>query len=171
MRPFPLAGLAVVAVLLLGACGDGPDKPEPTATAEPEDTGPITGLPVLGQAEQELEFNGVVEGTMIESSASCAWLHDPAGGLGKFQMALRGLVGAEAHTFRVLIDEYDGPGDYSWDGVAGSGPKILFELDGKQTGHGTIFVDETGAGEMDVTITTPDQGRVHGYFNCPGIPR
>ncbi len=120
---------------------------------------------------QELEFNGVVEGTMIDSSASCAWLRDPAGGAGKFQMALRGLVGDKSHTFRVVIENYDGPGEYIWDGVPGSGPMVTFELDGNQTGHGTIFVDDTGAGDMDVTITTPDQGRVHGLFQCPGIPR
>lgn len=159
------------ALFLLSACGDGPDKPKPTATAEPTESAPITGLPVLGQAEQSLEFSGVVEGTMVESEASCAWLHDPAGGSGKFQMALRGLVGDGPHTFRVVIDHYDGPGDYSWDGVTDTGPKITFELDGKNTGHGTIFVDETGAGEMDVTITSPDQGRIQGQFFCPGTPR
>jgi hypothetical protein len=122
-------------------------------------------------AIQELEFNGVVEGKMVEASASCAWLRDPAGGPGKFQMALRGLVGDTSHTLRVVVNEYDGPGDYSWDGVAGSGPEVNFEVDGKEKGHGTIFVDDTGIGEMDVTITSPSQGRVHGLFECPGIPR
>ena len=27
------------------------------------------------------------------------------------------------------------------------------------------------AGEIDATISSPDQGRIHGLFQCPGIPR
>ena len=173
MRSLWIFASIAAATMLLAACGDGPDKPAPTATATlpVEHAGPIQGLPVSGMAVQELEFNGVVEGSMSESSANCAWLRSSSGGPGRFQMSLRGLVGDSPHTLRVVVHEYDGPGDYSWDGVKDSGPEVNFEMDGTETGHGTIFIDETGAGEIDATISSPDQGRIHGLFQCPGVPR
>lgn len=173
MRGLGILAFVAVTTVLLAGCGDGPDKPVPTttATSSADDSGPIQGLPVSGMAVQELEFNGIVEGSMSESSANCAWLRSASGGPGRFQMSLRGLVGDSPHTLRVVVHEYNGPGDYNWDGVKDSGPEVNFEVDGTETGHGTIFIDESGAGEIDATISSPDQGRIHGVFQCPGIPR
>lgn len=174
---YPLAMRWTAAILVLAicaslgaACGDGPDGPVSTPSPEGP-SAPVQGLPVLGPAMQSLELLGIVEGVMTESDASCAWLRDPAGGPGRFQAALQGMVSGQRHTIRFVVHGYIGPGEYSWDGVPGSGPEVTIELDGRERGHATIFIDDFGAGEIDGIFSSPNQGRIHGVFECPGVPR
>jgi len=161
-------------VMLAGAaCGDGPAEPKPTPEPTPDGTiEPAPGLPVIGQAPQDLQFAGTVNGLMTEASATCAWFRGATPEAGRFQIALDGLVGSERHRLRVIINGYTGPGPYAWDGVAGSGPEVTAELDGEQRGHVVINVDHPGgSGDMDITLTRPFQGRIHGIWECPGTPR
>ena len=159
--------LAVFGALLVG-CGDGPDVPP---TEEPTNP-PLIGVPVLGPASQEITFQGPVEGEMTDADASCAWAHGSTPEKGRYNLLLQGFFAGARHTLRVTVNGYTGPGDYSWDGVDGSGAEVTLEVDGKQKGHGTVFVEDPGdTGELDMIITTPDQGRVHGFFQCPGIPK
>ncbi len=172
MRPIlVLIATALLAVPLL-ACGDGPDAP-PTETPTPEGTAePVQGLPVLGSAAQDLVFEGLAEGQMTEASTSCAWFRGSTPDKGRLQLAFDGLVGSERHRLRIIVNGYMGPGVYSWDGPPNEGPEVTAELDGDQTGHVTILVDEPGAsGEIEVTLTSPNQGRISGIWSCPGVPR
>lgn len=163
--------VAACAIVAFGGCGDGPEAP--TETPTPEGTPqPVQGLPVLGSAVQDLAFEGLVEGQMTEASTSCAWFRGATPDKGRLQLAFDGLVGPERHRLRVVVDGYTGPGAYSWDGPPNPGPEVTAELDGGQTGHVTIFVDEPGAsGEIEVTLTSPNQGRISGLWSCPGVPR
>ncbi len=157
--------------LLAASCGDGPDVPEPTATPEttPET---VPGLPVLGQAAQDLTFSGIVEGQMTYATVNCAWIRGSTPEKGRFQAAIEGSVGGKNHRLRIVINGYTGPGPYSWDGVEGSGPEVTVELDGKEKGHATINVDNPGgSGDIEGIFTSPNVGRVAGVWECPGTPR
>jgi len=166
----------VLAVLLAGtatlaACGDGPDPPV-TPTELPTTPEPVSGLPILGPALQDLQFEGAVQGRMTDSSATCVWIHGTTPDKGRLQLTVDGLVGNERHHIRVSVSGYSGPGSYDWDGVPGSGPEVTIELDSKVTGHATINVDSPGgSGDIDGTLTTPTIGRVSGTWECPGVPR
>lgn len=132
----------------------------------------MPGLPVLGPAPQDLQFEGLVNGHMTEASMSCVWFRGSSEANGRLQLAFDGLVGSERHRLRVVVNGYTGPGPYAWDGKAGSGPEVSAELDGEQRGHVVINVDHPGgSGDMDITLTNPFQGRIHGVWECPGIPR
>ena len=167
--------LLVLAFAALGvaACGDGLDPPTPTPEPTPDGTQVApSGLPVLGPAPQDLEFLGPVEGFMSEASVTCAWFHGNTPETGRLQLAFDGLVGTDRHRLRVIVNGYTGPGPYAWDGVPGSGPEVTGELDAAYRGHVVINVDEPGgSGDMEVTLTKPLQGRIHGIWECPGIPR
>jgi hypothetical protein len=133
---------------------------------------PAPGLPVLGPAPQDLEFLGPVEGVMTEASVTCAWFHGNTADAGRLQLAFDGLVGNERHRLRVVVNAYTGPGPYAWDGVPGSGPEVIGELDNTHRGHVVINVDQPGgSGDIEVTLTSPLQGRIHGIWECPGTPR
>jgi hypothetical protein len=161
-----------LAALFAVACGDGPNSPPTAPPTEAGTAEPIPGLPVLGAAIQDLEFIGTVEGHMTDSSASCAWFHGTNQGDGRLQLAFDGLVGSERHRLRIVVNGYSGPGSYSWDGPPSAGPEVTAEVDGTQTGHVTINVNEPGGtGDMEVTLTSPNQGRIHGVWECPGVPR
>ena len=130
------------------------------------------GLPVLGQAAQDLEFTGVVEGTMSYATVQCVHIRGATPDSGRFQMAIEGSAGGQNHRLRFVINGYSGPGTYSWDGVPGSGPEVTAELDSTYRGHATITVDEPGgSGEAEAFFTKGGEGRVYGFFECPGIPR
>jgi hypothetical protein len=167
------APLVLVVVVLSAACGDGPTPPTPTPEPTADGTvAPVPGLPVLGPAPQDLEFIGPVSGFMSEASVTCAWFRSGTPGGDRFQMALDGLVGSERHRLRVVINGYTGPGPYAWDGVPGSGPEVTAELDSTYRGHVVINVDQPGgSGDMEITLTSPLQGRIHGIWECPGTPR
>ena len=154
------------------ACGDGPDPP-PTETPTPAGTAePVPGLPVLGEAVQDLEFLGVLEGRMADASVSCAWFHGATPDKGRLQLAFAGLVAGERHRLRIVVNGYTGPGAYSWAGPPNAGPEVTAELDGDQVGHATIFVEEPGgSGDLEVTLTSPAQGLIRGLWQCPGVPR
>jgi hypothetical protein len=159
---------------LLVSCGDGPDRPA-AATPTPDyaytPVEPV-GLPVLGQATQELTFAGIVEGQLADADVSCAWFHGATPEKGRYQLLVQGFVGGARHSLRLVINGYKGPGDYSWDGVAGSGPEVTIEVDSKQKGYATVFVQDPGdSGEIEATITGPDQGRITGLFQCAGVPK
>jgi hypothetical protein len=133
---------------------------------------PAPGLPVLGPAPQDLEFLGPVEGVMSEASVTCAWFHGNTPDAGRLQLAFDGLVGNERHRLRVVVNAYSGPGPYAWDGVPGSGPEVTGELDSTHRGHVVINVDQPGgSGDIEITLTSPLQGRIHGIWECPGTPR
>ncbi len=166
------AAVAIGIALTATACGDGPAAP-PTVTPTVDQT-PIekTGLPVFGPADQNLLFQGVVEGQMTDSDASCAWLRGPTPEKGRFQMLFQAFMSGERHSVRVVINGYTGPGEYSWDGVPGSGPEVTVEVDSKQRGHAHVFVAEPGDnGDLEATISSPGQGRITGQFQCPGVPK
>ncbi|MEO8541126.1 MAG: hypothetical protein ABI577_15395 [bacterium] len=166
--------LPLAFALLLGACGDGPTQaptPTPTPASDRSDVEPV-GLPVLGPAVQQLTFVGIVEGTLEDADASCAWFHGSSPEKGRLQVLLQGFFGGARHSLRIVVNGYTGPGDYSWDGVPGSGPEVTIEVDSKEKGHATVFVADPGdGGEIEATITSPDQGRITGLFQCPGIPK
>jgi hypothetical protein len=167
------AAVAVLAVVgVFAACGDGPDPP-PTATPTEAGT-PVQqpGLPLLGPAPQDLQFEGTVEGVMTEASVSCVWFRGKSPEDGRLQMAFDGLVGNARHRLRIVVNGYTGPGPYAWDGTPGSGAEVTAELDSEQRGHAVINVDYPGgSGDIDVTLTNPYQGRIHGVWECPGTPR
>ena len=168
-----IAAVPLLAVLFVVACGDGPAPPTPTP--EPTADGTIAaapGLPVIGQAPQDLEFLGPVEGFMNEASVTCAWFRGSSPDGGRLQLAFDGLVGNARHRLRIVVHGYSGPGPYAWDGVPGSGPEVTAELDAEYTGHVVINVDHPGgSGDMEVTLTRPLEGRIHGIWECPGTPR
>jgi len=166
-----IAALCLV-VVAVTACGDGRDPP-PTETPTLEGTAaPVPGLPVLGEAVQDLEFLGVLEGRMADASVSCAWFRGATPDKGRLQLAFDGLVSGARHRLRIIVNGYTGPGAYSWDGPPNPGPEVTAELDGNQVGHATIFVEEPGgSGDIEVTLTSPSQGRIQGLWQCPGVPR
>ena len=171
MRKLLLAG-CLAAGLVLACCGDGP-APAPTATPTIDQT-PVEriGLPVFGPADQNLLFEGVIEGQMTESDASCTWFRGATPEKGRFQLLAQAYMSGARHSLRVVINGYTGPGEYSWDGVPGSGPEVTIEVDSKQKGHAHVFVAEPGDnGDLEATISSPDQGRITGQFQCPGIPK
>ena len=168
-----LIGLLISTTLLAAGCGDGPAEPTPTPEPTADGTiAPVPGLPVLGQAPQDLEFVGLVNGIMTEASTTCAWFRGTTPENGRLQVALDGLVNGERHRLRIVINGYTGPGPYDWDGKPGSGPEVSIELDSKERGHATVNVDSPGgSGDIEGTLTSPNQGRIHGLWECPGIPR
>ncbi len=154
------------------ACGDGPEAPA-TATPTIDQTvvEPV-GLPVFGPAAQELHFEGIVQGDLADADASCAWFRGSGPDKGRLQVLLQGLIEGQRHSLRIIVNGYTGPGDYSWDGVPGSGPEVTIEVDSREKGHATVFVADPGdGGEIEATITAPNQGRITGLFQCPGIPK
>ncbi len=162
----------VVCAVLFVTCGDGPSTAESTPTAETGTAVPRVGLPVFGAAAQDLAFQGIVEGTMTDADSSCSWFHGSSAQKGRYQVLLQGMVGGARHSLRIVINDYQGPGDYSWDGVPGSGPEVTVEVDSKEKGHATVFVADPGDnGEIEATITAPNQGRITGLFQCAGIPK
>ncbi|MBK6560453.1 hypothetical protein [Candidatus Amarobacter glycogenicus] len=161
---------ALFVPLVLAGCGDGPTPPQPTPTVD-STAGPVEGLPVLGPALQALEFAGVTTGAMSEANATCAWIHGTTAGSGRLQVTLDGMVDGARHRLRIIINGYDGPGVYEWDGAPGSGPEVSVDLDG-QKGHALVVVAPTGdAGEIEAALSNPYQGRIHGIWQCPGVPR
>ena len=172
------ASLAAVFVLAATfACGDGPTPPTPTpeptvAETPAPDDGAVTGLPVVGSAPQDLEFIGPITGFMTEAQVTCSWTRGQTPESGRFQLALSGVVDRERRSVRVLVNGYTGPGSYAWDGVPGSGPEVTAEVDREYTGHAVINVDDSGgAGDMEITLTKPLQGRIYGLWECAGVPR
>lgn len=158
--------------MTLAACGDGSDA-APTATATIDQTAvdPV-GIPVLGPALQNLVFQGVVTGEMKDSDASCAWFRGATPDKGRFQLLAQAFMSGQRHSIRLIINGYTGPGEYEWDGVPGSGPEVTIEVDSKQKGHAHVLVADPGDnGDLEATISSPDQGRVTGQFQCPGIPK
>ena len=172
MRNALLVTCLVVATAL-AACGDGPDSATPVATATIDQTAadPV-GLPVFGPATQNLVFQGVVEGEMTDADTSCAWFRGSSPEKGRFQLLAQAFMSGQRHSIRLIINGYTGPGEYSWDGLPGSGPEVTIEVDSKQKGHAHVFVADPGDhGDLEGTISSPDQGRVTGQFQCPGIPK
>lgn len=156
----------------LVSCGDGPAKLEPTPTEDTSTAVVPVGLPVFGLATQELTFQGIVEGVLTDADTSCSWFHGSATTRGRYQVLLQGMVGGTRHSLRIIVNDYQGPGDYSWDGVPGSGPEVTVEIDSKEKGHATVFVADPGDnGEISATITSPNQGRITGLFQCAGVPK
>jgi hypothetical protein len=167
-QPFALA----VAAILLFACGDGPAEPTPTPEPPAGTPEPVEGLPVLGQATQDLQFLGPTESLMSDAQVSCAWTRGSTPDSGRLLLAFSGAVGGERHTLRVVVNGYSGPGSYAWEGAGDPRPQVTAEVDSSLRGHVTINVDPPGStGDMEVTLTSPLQGRIYGIWECPGIPR
>jgi len=167
-----LALLLVACVGLLAACGDGPD-PDPTPTPGPTETpAPATGLPVIGTAAQNLEFFGDVTGVMTFAQVTCVHFRGATPDKDRLQVALDGSVGNQQHRLRIIVEGYGGPGEYDWDGVAGSGPQVSVTLDNDATGHAIVSVDgEGGSGVIEAALTRPTVGRISGIWACPSPPQ
>lgn len=165
-----LVALLAAFLPLLAGCGDGPDEPEPTPTIDATSE-PVQGLPVLGPADQGLEFFGEVEGVMTFATVQCTWIRGNSPENGRLQVALEGTVNGARHRLRIIVNGYTGPDTYEWDGVPGSGPEVTVDLDGAR-GHARVVVEEPGDnGDIEAALTTPTVGRIAGFWQCPGTPR
>jgi hypothetical protein len=127
---------------------------------------------VVGLEIQDLSFEGTVQGLMGEASVSCAWIRGSTPENGRLQLSFSGVVGDDRQALIVVVNGYQGPGSYQWDGKPGSGPEVTAELNREQRGHVAINVYEPGdMGDIEVTLTNPFQGRIYGLWTCPGVPR
>jgi len=162
----------IAAIPAVAGCGDGPTPAATPSPAEEATPSSREGLPVLGQASQDLEFAGVVNGVMTYATAQCVHIRGTTPEKGRFQMAIEGSVDGKNHRLRIVVNGFIGPGTYSWDGIPGSGPEVTGELDSTYSGHATVTVDDPpGSGEVEVFLTKGGEGRIYGLFECPGIAR